>query len=59
MTAFPVHSSDTAPEGSKPILAAVQKKFGFLPNLIGVMAEAPAAADTPLDTAFHAHKWAA
>ena len=45
MTAFPVHSSDTAPEGSKPILAAAQKKFGFVPNLIRVMAEAPAAAE--------------
>jgi AhpD family alkylhydroperoxidase len=45
MTTFPVHSSETAPEGSKPILAAAQKKFGFLPNLIRVMAEAPAAAE--------------
>jgi AhpD family alkylhydroperoxidase len=48
MATFPIHSSDTAPEGSKPILAAVQKKFGFLPNLIGVMAEAPAAAEAYL-----------
>jgi AhpD family alkylhydroperoxidase len=45
MTAFPVHSSETAPEGSQPILAAAQKKFGFVPNLIRVMAEAPAAAE--------------
>ena len=45
MTTFPVHSSDTAPEASKPILAAAQKKFGFVPNLIRVMAEAPAAAE--------------
>ncbi len=45
MTTFPVHSSETAPEASKPILAAVQKKFGFVPNLIRVMAEAPAAAE--------------
>ena len=30
MTTFPVHSSETAPEASKPVLAAVQKKFGFL-----------------------------
>ncbi len=43
MTTFPLHSSETAPEGSKPILAAAQKKFGFVPNLIRVMAEAPAA----------------
>ncbi len=45
MTTFPVHSSETAPEGSKPILAAVQRKFGFVPNLFRVMAEAPAAAE--------------
>ena len=45
MTTFPVHSSETAPEGSKPTLAAAQKKFGFVPNLFRVMAEAPAAAE--------------
>ncbi len=45
MTTFPVHSSESAPEGSKPILAAAQKKFGFVPNLIRVMAEAPAAGE--------------
>ena len=44
MTTFPVHSSDSAPEASKPVLAAAQKKFGFVPNLIRVMSEAPAAA---------------
>ena len=33
MTTFPVHSNETAPEGSRPILAAAQKKFGFVPNL--------------------------
>ncbi len=45
MTTFPVHSSETAPEASKPILAAAQKKFGFVPNLFRVMAEAPAAGE--------------
>ncbi len=43
MTTFPVHSSETAPEDSRPVLAAAQKKFGFVPNLIRVLAEAPAA----------------
>ena len=38
MTTFPVHSSETAPEGSKPVLAAAHKKFGFVPNLFRVMA---------------------
>ncbi len=45
MTTFPVHSSETAPAASKPILAAAQKKFGFVPNLFRVMAEAPAAGE--------------
>ena len=45
MTTFPVHSSETAPEASKPILAAAQKKFGFVTNLFRVMAEAPAAGE--------------
>ncbi len=46
MTTFHVHSSETAPEASKPILAAAQKKFGFVPNLFRVMAEAPATGET-------------
>jgi AhpD family alkylhydroperoxidase len=48
MTTFPVHSSETAPEGSQPILAETQKSMGFVPNLIGVMAEAPVAAEAYL-----------
>ena len=43
MTIFPVHSMETAPEASKPTLDAAQKRFGFVPNLFRVMAEAPAA----------------
>ena len=46
MTTFPIYSGETAPEGSRPILAAAQKKFGFVPNLFRVMAEAPAAGET-------------
>ena len=45
MTTFPIHSSDTAPEASKPILDGVQKKLGFVPNLFRVFAEAPAVAE--------------
>jgi len=46
MTTFPVHSVVTAPEDSKAILAKVRDKFGFVPNLMGVLAEAPVAAET-------------
>ncbi len=45
MTTFPIHSSDTAPEASRPILDAAQKKMGFVPNLFRVFAEAPAVAE--------------
>lgn len=46
MTTFPIHTPQSAPEGSAPILEAVQKKMGFLPNLMGVLAHAPAAVKT-------------
>ncbi|MBI1196248.1 MAG: carboxymuconolactone decarboxylase family protein [Phenylobacterium sp.] len=39
---YPVHTVDTAPEGAKPTLTAAQKGYGFIPNLLGVMANAPA-----------------
>lgn len=43
MTSFSVHTPQTAPEASRPMLESVQKGFGgMLPNLYGVMAESPA-----------------
>ena len=44
MLQFPVHTVDTAPEPSKAVLAQAGKAFGFVPNLIGVLASAPSAA---------------
>ncbi|MEO9468762.1 carboxymuconolactone decarboxylase family protein [Parasphingorhabdus sp.] len=43
MTSFPVHTHETAPEGSKEILTNVEKSYGFLPNLMATFAESPAA----------------
>lgn len=43
MSYFPVHTTESAPAASRDTMAAVQKKFGFIPNLIRVMAESPAA----------------
>ena len=43
MTQFTVHSPETAPEGSRAMLAEVTSSYGFLPNLIGMLAESPAA----------------
>lgn len=42
MTDFNVHTIDSAPENSKPQLENSKKAYGFVPNLLGVMAESPA-----------------
>jgi AhpD family alkylhydroperoxidase len=41
MTKFTKYSLDDAPAASKPILEAVKKGFGFVPNLQANMAESP------------------
>jgi alkylhydroperoxidase family enzyme len=41
MTDFRIHTIDTAPEGSKPSLQALQKNFGFIPNAAATMAGSP------------------
>src|SRR5262245_40151920 len=43
MTRFIVHSAETAPAGSRPLLEGIGRTFGFVPNLFGVFAESPAA----------------
>jgi uncharacterized peroxidase-related enzyme len=47
MTDFPVHDRETAPDAADSMDAA-EEAFGFVPNLIGVMAEAPVVAATYL-----------
>lgn len=42
MTDFNTHTIGTAPESTKPMLEAALGKYGFLPNLLGKMAESPA-----------------
>jgi len=42
MLTFPVHTIDSAPDSSKILLSNTKKNFGFVPNLIGVMASSPA-----------------
>lgn len=41
MTRFTVHTIESAPEKSKQTLSGMQQKFGFLPNIMGSMAENP------------------
>ena len=43
MSIFSIHSEQTAPEASRPILEGAKAKFGFLPNLLGGLASSPAA----------------
>ena len=40
---FDLHTSKTAPEGSRFVLESAEKKNGFVPNLLAVLAESPAA----------------
>ncbi|UWR34932.1 carboxymuconolactone decarboxylase family protein [Sulfitobacter sp. W027] len=42
MTDFTIHTAETAPEESRPLLETSQKTFGRIPGLHAVMAEAPA-----------------
>lgn len=43
MTDFTIHTIDTAPERAGAGLRAAQQKLGFIPNLMAVLAESPAA----------------
>ena len=42
MTAFTTHSIESAPDAAKPLLQGAKDAYGFLPNLLSNMAEAPA-----------------
>ncbi|NYH16266.1 carboxymuconolactone decarboxylase family protein [Paraburkholderia bryophila] len=41
MSTFQVHTLDSAPEQSRPVLQQLQQTFGFIPNIAGAMAESP------------------
>ena len=41
MPNYPLHTTASAPEHSKPALEQLQKTFGFLPNLVAVIANSP------------------
>ena len=43
MARLTIHSVETAPEKAKPRVEAALKANGFLPNLIGVLANSPEA----------------
>jgi len=43
MSNFAIHTKDSAPEGAHAVMDAYTERFGFIPNLIGILAESPAA----------------
>ncbi len=45
---YPVHTSETAPREAADSIEKATAAFGFLPNLIGIMAESPALAEAYL-----------
>lgn len=49
MTQFETYTLQTVPEEGRPILEKVDKAYGFVPNLMGKMIEAPALAKAYLD----------
>jgi len=53
MNKLTVHTLDTAPEGSLPLLQNSIKNFGSIPSLHGVMAESPVV----LEAYQMLHKW--
>ena len=48
MTRLPLRTIDDAPEGARELLATAEKRNGFLPNLLRVLANAPVALETYL-----------
>lgn len=48
MSQFPVFSKESAPAAARQTLDTVANAFGFVPNLLGVMAASPAAAEAYL-----------
>ena len=41
MISYPIHTTASAPEPSKPVLEQLQQTFGRLPNIAGAMANSP------------------
>ena len=48
---FDIHTITSAPPASRPLLEAAAARFGFVPNLLGVLASSPAALGAYLNIA--------
>ncbi len=49
MSTFTVHTEESAADDARDVLEKVRKSYGFIPNLLGVLAEAPVAAEAYLN----------
>lgn len=49
MTQFTTHTLESAPAAARPLLEGAKAKLGFIPNLYGNLAEAPAALQAYFD----------
>ncbi|TAL72046.1 MAG: carboxymuconolactone decarboxylase family protein [Rhodanobacter sp.] len=56
MTKFTTHTLESAPAAARPLLEAAKSKLGFIPNLYGNLAEAPAALQAYFDLSAHFDK---
>ncbi|WP_345816117.1 carboxymuconolactone decarboxylase family protein [Paraburkholderia sp. PREW-6R] len=45
MSTFPIHTIESAPAQSKPVLRHIEQTFGFVPNIAGAMASSPVLID--------------
>src|SRR5262249_46142465 len=43
MTQFTVHTVESAPAASRPLIEGIHRGFGFVPNLFAIFAQSPAA----------------
>jgi uncharacterized peroxidase-related enzyme len=42
MSTYKIHTKDSAPRAAAPLLSDAEKAYGFVPNLLGVLATSPA-----------------
>src|SRR3954470_2325622 len=45
MSTYRIHTIESAPERSRPVLRELQQAFGFIPNVAAAMAESPVLID--------------
>jgi len=48
MATFVVHTRDSAPDDAREVLDKIENIYGFIPNLLGILAEAPVSAEAYL-----------